>query len=192
MTQDDAMGWSCFGDRWGNKQTGLFTYLADAAKSGNCSFIDACEVMRVTCENNGSERKKATGVVARVLKKSGDANARCKGVKQYTNLVVKAKHAVVVASGSLHSPCVLLRSSIGRENAHVGKHLTLHPVTAAVSQCLIQHDMGFATPPPHFFSSFFLHIPMIFHESFSSSSHDSLPRLACLSTKMSKCTAKHQ
>lgn len=43
-----------------------------------------------------------------------------------TPLEVRAK-AIVLAAGSLHSPCVLLRSGVG--GAHVGRHLRLHPVT---------------------------------------------------------------
>ena len=42
-------------------------------------------------------------------------------------LTVRARRCVVVAAGSLHTPCVLLRS--GFKNKNIGRHLHLHPVT---------------------------------------------------------------
>jgi len=34
--------------RYGEKQGGIVTWLVDAAKTGNASFIDNCTVQRVT------------------------------------------------------------------------------------------------------------------------------------------------
>lgn len=45
-----SAGWSCFGDREGNKQSTMVTYLADAAKTGNFRWIDKCEVDQVLFE----------------------------------------------------------------------------------------------------------------------------------------------
>ena len=82
-------------------------------------FVHECSVDSITHEPSQDGRRRATGVTARV----GKGGHR---------LVVKARRCVVVAAGSLNSPCVLLRS--GFEGEHIGKHLRLHPVTGAVAQ----------------------------------------------------------
>ena len=86
--------------RYGNKQGTFRTYLADAATSGKATFVFECAVDTIThaASRNQGGRRKATGVVARV------------GLDGH-RLVVRAKRCVVVACGSLHSPCLLLRSS---------------------------------------------------------------------------------
>eukprot|EP01063_Lacrimia_lanifica_P037770 TRINITY_DN7872_c0_g1_i2.p1 TRINITY_DN7872_c0_g1~~TRINITY_DN7872_c0_g1_i2.p1 ORF type:complete len:723 (+),score=244.03 TRINITY_DN7872_c0_g1_i2:67-2235(+) len=122
-TAAKSAGWTCFGDRYGNKQGGLYTYLLDAARAG-CRFMEGCAVERVLmgpAAAGGTRR--ATGVVARV--------ARCDGAPPIT-ITLKARRAVVLAAGALHTPCVLLRS--GMRNPHVGKHLRLHPVTGVTAK----------------------------------------------------------
>ena len=47
-------------------------------------------------------------------------------------LHIRARCGVVVAAGSLHSPCLLLRSGVG--GRHVGRHLRLHPATGVTAQ----------------------------------------------------------
>ena len=111
-TQEASAGYTCFGDRERNKQSGLVTYLADAATSG-ARIIDNCKVHRVLCETD--ERRRAVGVVGYVGENS---------------LQVNAARCVIVAAGSLHTPCLLLRS--GFRNKHIGRHLHLHPVVATV------------------------------------------------------------
>jgi choline dehydrogenase-like flavoprotein len=59
--------------------------------------------------------------------------ARCvvgKEGEKGRNVSIRARKAVVVASGALHSPCILQRSGLG--NPHIGQHLRLHPVTNVV------------------------------------------------------------
>ncbi|KAL7544966.1 hypothetical protein ACHAWF_014357 [Thalassiosira exigua] len=123
-TSAASAGWSCFGDRHSNKQGSACTFLADAAAAG-ASFVAECSVDRVTHARGVDGRRRATGVVGRV------------GAAGHA-LRVSARRGVVVACGSLHSPCLLLRS--GLEHPHVGRHLALHPVTAACGR--------FAAPCP--------------------------------------------
>eukprot|EP00038_Savillea_parva_P010523 m.190935 g.190935 ORF g.190935 m.190935 type:complete len:777 (+) comp18178_c0_seq1:135-2465(+) len=117
----DSAGWTCLGDRYGNKQGTLVTFLADAAATGNCQFVDRCAVERVTFGTDATTgRKRGNGVIARVNGKDGPV------------LTVNARRCVVVSAGSLHTPGVLLRS--GLTNPHIGKHLRLHPVTGVLGR----------------------------------------------------------
>ena len=117
-----------FGDKTGNKQGTLVTFLADAARTGNCAFLDRCQVERVTFhddDESAAGRPRASGVVARV---PCPASENRPGGGDFWRVRVKARRAVVLSAGALHSPCVLLRSGLGAANAHIGKHLRLHPV----------------------------------------------------------------
>jgi len=101
--------------------------LSDAANAGT-QFVHECAVEKVLHDGagDGGTKRAATGVVARV---------NCAGSAGETTtfkLTVKAKRCVVVACGSLHSPCLLMRS--GFQSDHIGKHLRLHPVTGVVAE----------------------------------------------------------
>jgi choline dehydrogenase-like flavoprotein len=99
-----------FGCRYGCKQSTLKTYLQDAYEHG-ARIITRCRADRVLV-NNG----RATGVRATVT--DATTGKTC-------TVTVHAK-AVIVAAGAICSPALLLRS--GLENAHIGRHLKLHPV----------------------------------------------------------------
>lgn len=114
-TSADTAGYSCFGDRYGNKQSGGVTYLADAAEAG-AKILPDCFVTKILkSKDKKCGRLKATGVVARV----GGRTIR-----------INANKCVICSAGSLNTPCLLLKS--GLKNRHIGKHLHLHPVTCAV------------------------------------------------------------
>jgi len=114
-TETDAAGYTCFGDRYGNKQSGIVTYLADAGKAG-AKILPNCTVTKILKnKDEACGRYKANGVLARV----GSQKIR-----------VYANRCVIVAAGSLNTPCVLLKS--GFKNRHIGRHLHLHPVTCAI------------------------------------------------------------
>jgi hypothetical protein len=117
QTDDPSAGYVCFGDRYGNKNTGVATFLHDAVKDG-AKLVDHCRVERITksfSKNAANPRRlRATGVTCRV----GDHE-----------VIVNARKCVVVSAGSLHTPCLLQRS--GFHNQHIGKHLHLHPTTAS-------------------------------------------------------------
>ena len=105
-TQDDACGFCGMGCRRQAKQSALNTWLADAARAGGRTVVEA-EVSRVLVDGG-----RAVGVEASV-----------RGVP----LTVRAR-AVVLACGSLYTPVVLRRSGLGGRAA--GGFLRLHPTTA--------------------------------------------------------------
>ena len=117
-TGREENGFICFGDRYGNKQSNLVTFLDDAIKNG-AQIIDNCTVDEVIhgfyTASNGRRRKRALGVVGHV------------GEHKVT---IRARKCVISAAGALNTPCLLQRSSL--KNPHIGHHLHLHPVTSAV------------------------------------------------------------
>ena len=114
-TAADVAGFTCFGDRYGNKQSGLVTYLADACEAGT-KILPNCFVTKVLKEKDKKcGRFKATGVMASV---------------EGRTIRVNANKCVICSAGSLNTPCLLLKS--GFKNRHIGRHLHLHPVTCAV------------------------------------------------------------
>lgn len=98
-----------FGDRTGNKQGTLRTYLRDAVGSG-ARVITDCTVDHVL-----TAAGRAAGVVGTLTTPEGRS----------VPVEVRASH-VVVAAGALETPAVLLRSGLG--GPAVGRHLRLHPV----------------------------------------------------------------
>ena len=114
-TAPQTAGFTCFGDRYGNKQSGLVTYLADACEAG-AKILPDCFVTKILkSKDKKCGRLKATGVVARV----GGRTIR-----------INANKCVICSAGSLNTPCLLLKS--GLKNRHIGRHLHLHPVTCAI------------------------------------------------------------
>jgi len=113
-----SAGYICFGDRTGNKNGALSTFLVDAAKN-EAKIITNARANHVLFDaaDNSKASRKAVGVSLSV----GDSVFN-----------VKAKRCVISAAGSLHSPCFLLRS--GLANSHIGKHLHLHPVVGALGE----------------------------------------------------------
>ncbi|HEX3214792.1 MAG TPA: GMC family oxidoreductase, partial [Actinomycetota bacterium] len=106
--QDAGCGWCGFGCRVGAKQSTLVTYLEEAAAAG-ARLVVGADARRVLTAGG-----RAIGVEART-----DGGHR---------LVVRAQ-AVVAAAGAIETPALLLRSGLGGQ---VGRHLRLHPGTAAM------------------------------------------------------------
>jgi long-chain-alcohol oxidase len=106
--QDAGCGWCGFGCRLGAKQSTMVTFLEDAAAHGARMVVGA-DVRRVLVEDG-----RAVGVEAR----SGGHRLR-----------VRAR-AVVAAGGAIETPALLLRSGL---RGQVGRHLHLHPGTAAMA-----------------------------------------------------------
>jgi choline dehydrogenase-like flavoprotein len=104
-------GYTSFGAP--GKQSGVVTFLNDAVTNG-ARIMENAQVQRVLTQTVDG-RKRAVGIVANV----GDYRVQ-----------VNARSCVIVAAGSLHTPCLLQRS--GFRNPHIGRHLHVHPVTAAV------------------------------------------------------------
>lgn len=112
---DHDCGWCTSGCPRGQKRSTAATWLMDAAESGNAVIMSECEAETILYSANNSAGKKqykARGVVARTGK-SG-------------NKVFIEAQAVVVASGSLMTPPLLLNS--GLRNPNIGRGLHLHPV----------------------------------------------------------------
>lgn len=91
----------------GHKMGGVQTWLKDAAQNGT-EFYTHCEVERILMDNG-----RATGAYAKV-------NGH--------RVIISAKKAVVVSSGSIQTPALLLRTPELRVNKQIGQHLHLHPV----------------------------------------------------------------
>lgn len=91
----------------GHRNSTLVTYLSDAAQAG-ARFIAECTIEEITTEDS-----RTTGVVGAVKTPGGDRAIRIEAPQ------------VVVASGGIESPALLLRSGIG--GPAVGKNLQLHP-----------------------------------------------------------------
>jgi long-chain-alcohol oxidase len=105
--QDASCGFCGFGCRLGAKQSTLRSYLEDAAAAGARLLVGA-DARRVLVDDG-----RASGVEATV---GGGHRLR-----------VTAR-AVVAAAGAVETPALLLRSRLGGQ---VGRHLRLHPGTAA-------------------------------------------------------------
>lgn len=117
---------SCpFGCPRAAKQSGIRAHLATAA-AGGARIVDRARVTRVLIEHG-----RAAGVEAQVLvvdPATGEPMAGPGGDPLHPRtrqLVVRAPQ-VVVSSGAVRSPAVLLAS--GLDHPAIGRHLRLHPV----------------------------------------------------------------
>ena len=109
--QDAGCGWCGFGCRLGAKQSSMVTWLQDAAAHG-ARIVVGADVRRVLVADG-----RAVGVEARTRARHGAHRLR-----------VRAR-AVVAAGGAIETPALLLRSGL---RGQVGRHLHLHPGTAAM------------------------------------------------------------
>ncbi len=103
-----------FGCRYGCNQSTMKTYLQDAYDH------DARIIVHGSAERILIENGRAVGLKASVH--DGQTG-------KTSNVTIRAR-IVVIAAGALHSPALLLRS--GLENAHIGRHLHLHPTAISV------------------------------------------------------------
>lgn len=113
----EGCGYCGFGCAYGRKRSVAATYLHDAVAAG-AKIVAGAHVERVLVENGA-----ARGVDAIVVR---DSVAGGPALRQ--SLRVNAP-VVVVAAGSLRTPGILARSGVS--SAHLGRHLHLHPTTAA-------------------------------------------------------------
>jgi len=104
--QGKVCGYCGYGCAIGAKQSTVKTWLADAQAHG------AKFVVETRAEKARTERGAVVGIEA--------------WSKKGHRVVVKCKH-VIVACGAVHTAALLLRS--GLRNAHIGRHLHLHPVS---------------------------------------------------------------
>ena len=104
-----ASGYSCYGDAYGIKQGAVQTFLRDAVEQG-ARLLPNTQVDKITLQ-----RGVATGAEAHTRRTDGKVIA----------LTIKAKR-VVVSTGSLHTPVLLMKS--GLAHPQLGRNLYLHPV----------------------------------------------------------------
>ena len=104
--QGKICGYCGYGCSLGAKQSSTKTWLADAQEAG-ARLLTGTRAQRIRIEAGA-----ASGVEART-RKGHRVYIRCK--------------AVVAACGAIHTPALLLRS--GLQNANIGRHLHLHPVS---------------------------------------------------------------
>jgi choline dehydrogenase-like flavoprotein len=113
----EGCGYCGFGCAYEHKRSTAATYLLDAI-AAKARIVAGARVERVIVENCVTR-----GVEATVTQESAAG-----GLPQLKHLRVKAP-IVVVAAGSLRTPGILARSGVS--SAHLGRHLHLHPTTAA-------------------------------------------------------------
>ena len=102
----------------GAKQSMNLSYVPRALRHGARIYATA-KVERVLVEGG-----RATGIEARFVEPS----TRQRG----PSLVVRARHAVILAASALQTPLILMKSGVGRQSKLVGKRLQIHPATAVV------------------------------------------------------------
>lgn len=119
-------GYCGFGCQRGAKQGTLKTYLQDAFDAG-ARIIVRCTAQRILIKNGH-----AIGIEATVEDHAGRLH----------RLTVRAK-VVVVAGGAIQSPALLLRSGI--DNPNIGRHLRLHPASAAIGRYAQPIESWFGT-----------------------------------------------
>lgn len=136
-TEDPAAGYIGFGDRYGNKRSATSTFLNPAVGQYNARVLEQCYVEKVLTRRVASKDPKST----RSLQAVG-VRCRMRSAALDTHIEIKCRKGVVVAAGSLHSPCLLLRS--GLQNRHIGRNLRLHPVTLALGrfECPVDFYLG--------------------------------------------------
>lgn len=99
----------------GGKHDALRTYLLDAERLG-VHLLPDCRIELLEGEHGKVER--ARGVLR-------DPEGRNRAVEfRFRQLIL--------AAGSIHTPALLLRSGLG--NAHVGRHLQLHPAAIVLGE----------------------------------------------------------
>jgi len=120
-----AAGYIGMGDRYGLKRGGgVQAFLEEAVQTYGLRIVDQCRVDKVITETTRSDTTTTTATT----------NRRATGVactvRGTTQLTIRARRAVIVAAGALHTPCLLRRSQF--QNQHLGRHLRLHPVAGCI------------------------------------------------------------
>ncbi|KAJ5450806.1 uncharacterized protein N7458_007255 [Penicillium daleae] len=117
-------GYCTLGCHSAGKKGPTETFLADAAKAG-AVFIEGFKADKVKFDGKTQNGKRvAVGVEGTWTSRDSYLGISGDGAVQ-RKLIIKAKK-VVVSSGTLQSPLLLLRSGI--KNSQIGKNLHLHPV----------------------------------------------------------------
>ncbi|KAJ5784747.1 uncharacterized protein N7503_009959 [Penicillium pulvis] len=108
------------------KKGPIETFLADAARAG-ATFMEGFHAEKVLFDKKSG--KVAIGVEGTWT--SRDQYLGLGGVGATKRKVIIKAKKVIVSSGTLHSPLLLLRS--GLKNSQIGRNLHLHPVLGAIA-----------------------------------------------------------
>ncbi|KAJ5100094.1 hypothetical protein N7532_007095 [Penicillium argentinense] len=120
--QEHYCGYCTLGCHSTGKKGPTESFLTDAAKAG-AVFIEGYNADKVIFTKEGGKRK-ASGVQGTWTSRDAYLGLNGEGaIRRKVN--IKAKK-VVISSGTLNSPLLLLRS--GLKNSQIGKNLYLHPV----------------------------------------------------------------
>ncbi|KAI1267375.1 GMC oxidoreductase [Xylariaceae sp. FL1019] len=115
-----------FGCGAGEKQGPAVSWLPAAARAG-AQFIEGLEVEKVLFdEKRGS--KQAIGILGKWTSRDRDGGLQSPASQRTQRIVEVRAKKVIISSGTLQSPLILLRS--GLKNHHIGKNLYLHPASA--------------------------------------------------------------
>lgn len=115
------------------------TFLVDAAKAG-AVFIEGFKADKVLFDRKSGKRK-ASGVAGTWTSRDSYLGVNGSGSVQ-RKVIINAKK-VVVSSGTLHSPLLLMRS--GLKNSQIGKNLHLHPGKQILQQPFISEQQLIST-----------------------------------------------
>jgi hypothetical protein len=115
-------GFCTFGCGSCEKQGPSVSFLPDAARAG-AQFIEGFHAEKIVFSNEGGKRV-ASGVSGTWT--SRDANGGVASAPLITRKVMIKAQRVIVSSGTMQSPLLLLRS--GLTNSQIGRNLYVHPV----------------------------------------------------------------
>ncbi|KAJ5247705.1 hypothetical protein N7468_002688 [Penicillium chermesinum] len=104
------------------------TFLADAARAG-ATFLEGIKADKVIFGPKKGGKRVARGVEGTWTSRDSYLGLSTEG--SYKRKVVIKAQKVIVSSGTLQSPLLLLRS--GLKNSQIGRHLHLHPVMGAAA-----------------------------------------------------------
>ena len=114
----EGYGVCCFGCPSGAKQSADVSYIPDAVKTG-CHVYTSCIAQEVIIEKG-----RAAGIRGRFVNPGSDTPGPAVEVRA---------EVVVIASGAIHTPRILLAQGICNSSGMVGRNLTIHPGSAALA-----------------------------------------------------------
>ncbi|ORY16385.1 hypothetical protein BCR34DRAFT_445943, partial [Clohesyomyces aquaticus] len=121
-----SCGHCTFGCGSCEKQGPVVSFLPDAARHG-AQFIEGfhAEKLVFSSDPSSSEDKTSTGLLG--TWRSRDASAGVTGPPVATRKVLVKAKRIIISSGTMQSPLLLLRS--GLKNPAIGRNLHIHPVS---------------------------------------------------------------
>lgn len=127
--EEHYCGYCTLGCASGGKKGPTQSFLVDAAKAG-AIFLEGFNADKVVFGSKKNGKRVAKGVEGSW--KSRDSYLGLGGNGAYSRKVVINAQKVVVSSGTLNSPLLLLRS--GLKNSQIGRNLHLHPVLGGAAK----------------------------------------------------------